>query len=564
MKQVPVIDVFAGPGGLSEGFSSLEKDGNRVFSVKLSVEKDPHAHRTLKLRAFVRQFDVPPPEYYQYLKKEIDRDALFSAHPRAADTARAEAWHAELGSDETTADMVDARITTALGKHNGCWTLIGGPPCQAYSHAGRSRILAVELNKLLKGMKLDKMSPKELQKKKEEAEKQFSKDKRHTLYRQYLRILARHAPPVFVMENVRGLLSSKRNGNRIFPRILRDLRHPSGVAHQYWPRKQFESNRYRVFSLVTGEEPDETAERDYLIRTENYGIPQARHRVILLGIREDVAALLLGEGPMPSLSGLEKKDQTSCEDVLCQLPKLRSGVTRGKDSLKRWQREINKASGAKWLQGLDSALRNAIKDAIKEILKVDLPRSDSGRSKTIGIDFLQTWFSDPLLRATPNHEARAHMPTDLRRYLFASCFAVVEDRSPYIKDFPAVLRPKHKNVDKALTGSNFPDRFRVQILTSPASTVTSHISQDGHYYIHYDPVQCRSLTVREAARLQTFPDNYFFEGPVTQQYKQVGNAVPPLLAIHIADIVDRVLQLWQEAAQMSNGSEGRLVRCDSE
>jgi DNA (cytosine-5)-methyltransferase 1 len=153
------------------------------------------------------------------------------------------------------------------------------------------------------------------------------------------------------------------------------------------------------------------------------------------------------------------------------------------------------------------------------------------------------WYFDERLNGICNHEARGHMRADLWRYFFAAVFAEVEGRSPKLCDFPLELQPDHENVAQAITGNDlFSDRFRVQLRDRPSTTVVSHISKDGHYYIHPEPLQCRSLTVREAARLQTFPDNYFFEGPRTAQYHQVGNAVPPLLASKIAAIVYEVLR----------------------
>jgi len=153
---------------------------------------------------------------------------------------------------------------------------------------------------------------------------------------------------------------------------------------------------------------------------------------------------------------------------------------------------------------------------------------------------LSEWFYDSRLKGVCNHETRGHIRADLHRYFFATVFAKEFERSPVLGDFPKGLLPLHKNIEEALSETKFNDRFRVQVANRPSTTVVSHIAKDGHYYIHYDPAQCRSLTVREAARLQTFPDNYFFEGPRTEQYHQVGNAVPPLLARQIADIVARL------------------------
>ena len=151
---------------------------------------------------------------------------------------------------------------------------------------------------------------------------------------------------------------------------------------------------------------------------------------------------------------------------------------------------------------------------------------------------LKAWLTDAKLDGILNHEVREHMTPDLERYAFASAFAEVHGRSPRgAQEFPAGLHPEHKN----WKSGKFVDRFKVQVGFNPSSTVTSHLSKDGHYFIHPDPSQLRSLSVREAARLQTFPDNYFFEGSRGAQYRQVGNAVPPWMARQIAGVVHSIL-----------------------
>jgi DNA (cytosine-5)-methyltransferase 1 len=148
------------------------------------------------------------------------------------------------------------------------------------------------------------------------------------------------------------------------------------------------------------------------------------------------------------------------------------------------------------------------------------------------------WIADVRLDGVLNHETRGHMVSDLARYMFCTAFAATRNgRSPRIPEFPDDLIPAHKSWKKKV----FMDRFKVQPKNDQSGTITSHIAKDGHYFIHFDTAQCRSMTVREAARLQSFPDNYFFRGNRTQQFTQVGNAVPPLLARDIAGVVWKIV-----------------------
>jgi DNA (cytosine-5)-methyltransferase 1 len=338
------------------------------------------------------------------------------------------------------------------------------------------------------------------------------------------------------MENVKGILSATLDKKRIFPRILEDLRDPACAAKQYgWENAR--QNKYRIVSFVTGQEPEAGRENDYLIKAEKYGVPQARHRVILLGVREDIYKKIGGE-----ISPLESTGGASMDSIIGNLPRLRSGFSKGKDSVSRWKEYFKGLLSAPWMTDLDSEIQDEIKKAIRVLARDDLGRKYDGGGH-YSADKLGAWYADGQLKGLPNHSTRSHMDSDLARYLFVAAYGAVEGRSPHLKDFPEELLPDHENAKGVKPeDQKFSDRFKVQLWDEPASTITSHISKDGHYFIHPDPTQCRSLTVREAARLQTFPDNYFFEGGRTQQYHQVGNAVPPYLAKQLAEVVWDILK----------------------
>ena len=507
-KKIPIIDLFAGPGGLGEGFMSLKDDNDKsIFDIKLSIEKEENAHLTLTLRSFYRQFIKDnrriPKEYYDALKeteiskREILIENLLQSFPEGV-IAKKEARLIELGSDNWPPEIVDSMIQKRL-KGEKDWVLIGGPPCQAYSSAGRVRVGGINKD-----------------------------DHRVYLYKEYLRIIENHEPAIFVMENVKGLLSAKVDEEKVFD----------------WMKKDLAVNgKYTIHSFVKPVEKD----IDYLIKTEKFGVPQKRHRVILFGIRKDFKHK--GEY-------LKEKEEVQLQNVISDLPPLRSKLNRKfiknhetelysngrpkkvyenlKDSSEAWKTLMNQ--NIKTIKNWKSLELNGLSNGFD---KIELGTGAEFIIKTKpfeGNSELRQWYIDKKINGVPNHDARGHLTQDLMRYLFSAIFVENNDEFPRVKDFAKQskkLLPEHANIHSG----KFVDRFKVQMKNKPASTVTCHISKDGHSFIHYDSKQCRSLTVREAARIQTFPDNYLFRGSRTAQYHQVGNAVPPFLAIQIAKIV---------------------------
>jgi len=499
-EPIPVIDLFAGPGGLGEGFASYSPNGgDAAFQIGLSVEKEEVAHRTLTLRAAFRQLIGTNAEqtYYDYVRGDISA-ADFRAHPvveEAFGHAGEEAKQLELGKADEK--RLDADIRRALGGATD-WVLIGGPPCQAYSLAGRSR----RANDVT-----------------------FQHDEKHFLYREYLRIIRIHAPPIFVMENVKGLLSSRHSGLPMFTRIVEGLARPASGLE------------YDVRSAVLSNPGFELAPEDYVIHAERYGVPQRRHRVILIGVRRDLSN--------PRIPVLEPKLKlVTIADAIGDLPRIRSRLSEGDDSATAWHQAVSEglANIEGWEQAGGAGVRRTMSDAIRmarELNSIGDRFSKYPAGLVLRTDEFRKWVVRPRLGGYVQHVSRSHMKSDLGRYLFAAAYAQTFQASPRLNAFPARLLPAHRNARQSPESSTIPfkDRFRVHCEHEPASTVVSHIAKDGHYYIHYDPSQCRSLTVREAARIQTFPDDYYFEGNRTQQYIQVGNAVPPLLARKLAELV---------------------------
>ncbi len=437
-KNYFLIDLFAGCGGLSEGFVQTG------FKVVAQVEMDKWACETLKARHLYHELREIGKEYIyrKLLRGEISKNEILNKFPAIQKLISSTIIPAEFGKDSFRKIIKKIEVAKKFHKSSKIHVVIGGPPCQAYSLAGRAR-------------DPDRMK----------------NDGRHFLYEYYLKILKNIQPDFFVFENVPGLITANTKGQQIFSRMLQDFKKinpPYEIAPSF-------DEYYK--------EP-----RQYLLDSSRYGIPQKRKRVIFIGYKKP---LILKNPDIKNVFRKILKARVplhggfTVSDAIGDLPSLKPG------------------------QGGDFWFGPYKKGAIT-------PYQHKMRQDSSGII---------------NHRARTHMRDDLKRYKFFIEQHLNGNKAATLVDLMRErpdLTPAHNNLDKFL------DRFKVQWWSQPASTITAHICKDGHYYVHPDIHQCRSFTVREAARCQSFPDNFKFEGPRTEQFKQVGNAVPPVLAKVVA------------------------------
>lgn len=412
------IDLFAGAGGLSEGFI------NAGFNPIAHVEMDEAACFTLKTRIAYHYLKSSNSSqiYNSYLKGEISRFELYRQIPEELLDS---VINLPIGPENN--DSIFDLISRQL-KGKEVDLIIGGPPCQAYSVVGRARSAD--------GMK---------------------NDPRNFLYIQYASFLEKFKPKYFLFENVLGLRSAK------------DGDYLKKMEELFW-EKGFKMKLY-------------------ILAANNFGVLQNRKRIIIFGYRKDIAINL------PDLEAVRVPHIYKVEDIFHDLPQINAG--QGKD------KSDNYLTGA------------------NEYLSQSFIRNES--------DILT------------QHIARPQSDQDKRIYSIAISKWNIEKKRLSYNDLPEFLKT-HKN------RHSFHDRFKVVAKDlNYSQTVVAHIAKDGHYYIHPDIKQNRSISVREAARLQSFPDNYYFEGiregqNRTSAFKQIGNAVPPLMAYQIALRTNELLQ----------------------
>lgn len=408
-KKLTYIDLFAGAGGLSEGFI---RGG---FDPIAHIEMDASACKTLETRMGYHYLKTKGliKDYNDYISGKTEGKIFQNLIPEILRESVINQQISHLTLNQLFNKIDDLKKTRSVD------VIIGGPPCQAYSLAGRAR----DPNRM-------------------------KNDHRNYLFRYYAEFLKKYKPRFFVFENVTGLLT----------------------ASDYFKQMKalFESEEvgYKIAWQV--------------LDASDYGVLQKRKRVIIIGRRgrQDF------EFPeIHTIKNLWKIKQ----DLFSDLPPLKPGES---GSVSKY---ITRTAG-NYLNKFE--IRN-------------------------GVSFVT------------QHITREHNKRDLEIYERAIKTWLNEKKRMRYDELPKHLRT-HKNL------TAFLDRYKVVNPDGHSHTMVAHIAKDGHYYIYPDLNQVRSISVREAARIQSFPDDYYFEGGRTAAFRQIGNAVPPAMARAIADSIQKI------------------------
>lgn len=401
-KKYKMIDLFAGCGGLTEGFMQTGK-----YKEAAAVEWLAPQVNTLRNRLITKWGEKDAQERVMHFDIQREEE-LFSG------------WEdKEFGNGKGLDYFVE--------RENGIDLIIGGPPCQAYSVAGRVR-----------------------------DEKGMKEDYRNYLFEHYLKVVDRYRPALFVFENVPGILSAAPDGTPITQLI----------------KKGFESIGYAIIDEL----------KEAVVNASDYGVPQNRNRIIILGI--DARTY-----------GNSKEILDSFYHVILPKYKCRKKKT--------------------------------VREAIGDLPKCMPIFDEASHKKRIS-------------HITPECSISWHRPrySNLRDM---DTFRILEED---IASGKRVFDSKKISVlYEEKIGSKSPiHRYHVLEPDEPSTTIIAHLYKDGNRFIHYDPKQQRTITVREAARLQSFPDDFEFVGSQGNAYQMIGNAVPPLLANAVAEAVYELLE----------------------
>lgn len=413
------IDLFAGAGGLSEGFI---QSGYRPVA---HVEMNEHAAHTIETRIayYYLKDHGKINSYYDYEKKKISRAQLLELIPKEEleTVINKEMSEATIKDIFNTIDNIkeEKKIDTID-------VIIGGPPCQAYSLVGRAQSSHMIVP--------------------------MEEDPRNELYKMYVQFLNKYKPRMFVFENVAGIKTAR--GGSAFKNL-----------QMYMRRVGYEIDYHEL-------------------NARDFGVLQNRKRVIIVG-------WLKGSGyEYPSFKIIHCAAEVW--DLLKDLPPL----TPGNEAKEHTMNDMRR-------------LKKYVKDnniRVKaDILTGHIARPHTNQDIEIYKRTIDMWFRNKQHERLKYDDLPDNLKTHRNRMAFVDRFKIVEGDMEY------------------------------------CHTILAHLSKDGHYFIHPDINQHRSITVREAARIQSFPDDYYFEGPRTAQFVQVGNAVPPMMAKVIADKIKEQL-----------------------